>query len=193
MNKRIVALILAVLTLLGAAAAEESRVLSISTDSGFAITVSVPDGYRAESEAALYGAPISVTYFLPSEPSRARMTLTIAFDEEYAGRSFSDLTAAEKEQLFCAEAVDMISPAISYARTAGGTELCVLNENSEADEYVLLITLYNGYWAEVLIEKDDTSVQITEEEIETGIELMNNILSKASRTLPACFRSIHFL
>ena len=87
----------------------------------------------------------------------------------------------------------MISPAISYARTAGGTELCVLNENSEADEYVLLITLFNGYWAEVLIEKDDTSVQITEEEIETGIELMNNILSKASRTLPAFVRYIRFL
>ena len=175
MKRRIFTVILAALLVLSAACAEENSVLNIPTDSGFTLSVPVPEGYRAESEAALYGAPISVTYFLPGDPSLPRMTLTLAFDEEYAGRSFSGLSEKEKQDLFSAAAVDMISPTVTYAVTPSGIGLCVLNENSAADEYVLLITLYNGYWAEVLIEKDDTGIQITEEEIEAGIRLLSGI------------------
>lgn len=150
--KKLFALITVLAMLMGLCAYADSETLQIPTDAGFTILLTVPDGYTMKNEA-VKDIPITVISFLPEKATDVMMTLTVAFDEEFAGRSYMDLSQEEIDSIFMATAIDMLNPTISFAVTAGGTQVVIIDENSEYDEYAMISTLYQGYWVDVKLER----------------------------------------
>lgn len=171
--KKILCMIMALVMVLsiGSAFAEGSSVEERGA-AGFDLHLTVPEGYVLHTEydpADELGLDILV--LIPDDKTKPVMTLTVAFDEAYAGKSLADLN--EEEKALMAQS-DMVNPEIRNEKTKYGSEVIVLDENSDKDEYVLFVSLYEGYFVELMMLKEDGS-QITEEEIQKGLDVLSEV------------------
>ena len=148
---------------------------NIDIGTGFLIQLTLPGGYSYEVENLGEDVPLRLVRFLPAGEDGLYMYLYVSYDDSFAGRSYADLSKEEKELLFGAGAVDMSNPSFSYAETAHGTQLVIVNENSDKDEYVDISTLYQGYFVELMLVKNDTSVQITDDEIDLAVDMLSDM------------------
>ncbi|MBO2515698.1 MAG: hypothetical protein CW338_00280 [Clostridiales bacterium] len=168
-----------VLMMTGLCALAESTYIDIGTD--FLIQVTLPAGYTYEVADMGDGVPLRQVRFLPGSEDGLYMFLYVSYDDSFAGRSYEDLSAEEADLLFGPGAVDMSDPELSYAETSHGSKLVILNENSEKDEYVDISTLYQGYFVELMLVRNDTTVQISGEEIQLAVDMLSEMWFVAGR------------
>ena len=58
--------------------------------------------------------------------------------------------------------------------TGEGTKFLVINENDTEEDYVLLITNYEGYFVQMYIEPA-AGVEVTDEDITTALAILTSI------------------
>lgn len=178
MKKALAMLLCAVMLMTACAFAEEldsDEIVTVYSTNGYAIQAIVPEGYDCFNYDMGRDVPIDVICFQPMDPDLPIMLLTVNYDEETNGATLNQFSneeiAAYKDQVLAD--MDMINPSVSLTETAYGTKVIVFNENSEYDEYVIISTLYQGCWIDLMLYRDDYSKPISEEDIENGIALLS--------------------
>ena len=87
---------------------------------------------------------------------------------------FSELTEEQEAQLRASLLGDAVNPEISYRETAHGTHLILVHEQSEADEYLVILTLWNGYIIETDVFPGEGTNELTDEQIDTAIQFISD-------------------
>ena len=165
------AILLAAILTAGAACAENT--VDIPTAWDFQVRLEMPDGYRWEQADLGEGIPFTLILMTPENGSDPVLSLAVAYDEAYAGRSLGDLSPEETDAVF--GGIDMEAPSVSRAVTSHGSPLIISDENSEFDEYVDISTLYQGYFVTLTLTPGTPARQITPQEIERAVEFLGTV------------------
>ena len=142
----------------------------------FDITVDVPEGYTMQPQ---YISSLIIADFVPDDPAKVNYHLGVIYDDEY-DKDFvlNDLSDEEFEataqELMAEYAYDFCDPTTEVRTTGMGTKLLLIDENGSESEYAILLTIYHGYFIELDMDKAD-NVQITEEELQTGIDILTSL------------------
>ncbi len=181
LKKMLVLLMCAVLAMTGCAFAEEAEggtaeVSVIDLSTGLTVETVVPEGYSYFSYDLGENVPAGLLCFVPDDDARIYMMMDINYDEEVAGMKINDFSEDQFNEFrqSIISSLDMLNPTITVTETAYGTKLLVFDENSENDEYVIIATLYDGHWIDLLLYHEDVSVKISQEEIQAGIDLLSS-------------------
>ena len=167
--------ILAALMLCTAAAfAEEAapQPTTLPAVDGYEITAVIPDGYTMNT----YELELGVLFALvPDDPARANVVMTVTHSEEMDGLTLNgELTEEQEAQLRASLLGDAVNPEISHRETAHGTHLILVHEQSEADEYLVILTLWNGYIIETDVFPGEGTNELTDEQINTAIQFISD-------------------
>ena len=178
--KKIIAIMLCMLMMIGCAAAEtedKTNIGSVDMNGVFSLQCVMPDGYRIENvEQDGDGSRI---YVISSEEAgKPLLMMSIAFNELLADvERMNDLpedALTEIENSFREE--DQVE--ISYTETAFGTKLMVIKEAFEDVDFVDFYTVYKGYEIEFVLVKGisaETLEGLTAAEIQAAVDFLSNM------------------
>ena len=170
--KKMIALCLALMMLLSLTSAMAlDRYSSIHLTDRLNIKVELPEGYTLEKErqdSALYA---SIETEIEGKPE---FTFSIAFADLSEGPSPGEMTDEDIELAKQLVGSDFFNPTFSVMTTGEGTKFLVINENDAENDYVLMITNYEGYFVQMYIEHAEGD-DVTDEEITTALAILTSI------------------
>ena len=170
--KKMIALCLILMMLLSMTSAMAiDRYSSIELTDKMNIQLELPEGYKVRKDrqdTALYA---SIT---TADESKAQYTFSIAFADLSEGPTPGEMT--EEDIQLAKELVgsDFANPTFSVMTTGEGTKFLVINENDAENDYVLMITNYEGYFVQMYIEHAEGD-DVTDEEITTALAILTSI------------------
>ena len=171
--KRTLGLVLAAMLLTAMLPALAENTAEIETAWNFKVRLDVPEGYEWKKEELGEGIPFTLILLTPKSGSDPVLSLAVAYDEAYAGRSLGDLSPEETDAVF--GGIDMEAPSVSRAVTSHGSPLIISDENSEFDEYVDISTLYQGYFVTLTLTPGTPARQIKLEEIDRAVAFLGTV------------------
>jgi len=176
MMKKIMALMLSVMMLCGAAAfaetAEKQLMATVSMNGTFDLRCRVPDGYTLEEVTK--EEMVQVWELKPEDAERPEMVISVGFDEMHAEIDrLNDLTDAEKAAI---EATwkEEYETEVSYMETALGTQLMVVREIEDGVDFVDFYTIYKGHDIEFVLLNADKD-PLTDEEIAKAVQFLSDL------------------
>lgn len=169
--KKIFALLLSVLMLLGLslAAAEEVEVEQATAD--FDITMVVPEGYNMTEERLNGNLYISV---VPRDEAAASYFISIGYSEEYDGRSISELSEDELEHIASQITTGFQNPERVLNETSGGTLVYTFDETEGESDWGIAVTVYRGYFITVQIERPEYE-ELSADDLRLAIDLLSGM------------------
>ena len=170
--KKMIALCLTLMMLLSLTSAMAiGRYSSIELTEKLNIQLELPEGYTVKKDrqdTALYA---SIT---TEVEGMAWYTFSIAFADLSEGPTPGEMT--EEDIQLAKELVgsDFANPTFSVMTTGEGTKFLVINENDAENDYVLMITNYEGYFVQMYIEPAP-GMEVTDEDITTALAILTSI------------------
>ena len=133
----------------------------------------LPEGYemiKVPVDGSLYA-------FFGSDDADIVYYVSVAPDEMFAGYTMviADLSAEEYANAiaYIGAADDFVNPKFSFAKTAYGTDVIIVNEaDDNSDDEVELISIYEGYIITMSIVKNEP---ITDEDIAAALQLLSDM------------------
>lgn len=133
----------------------------------------LPEGYemiKVPVDGSLYA-------FFGNDNADIVYYVSVAPDEMFAGYTMvlADLNAEEYANAiaYIGAADDFVNPEFSFAKTAYGTDVIIVNEaDDDSDDEVELISIYEGYIITMSIVKNDS---ITDEDIAAALQLLSDM------------------
>lgn len=133
----------------------------------------LPEGYemiKVPVDGSLYA-------FFGNDNADIVYYVSVAPDEMFAGYTMvlADLNAEEYANAiaYIGAADDFVDPQFSFAKTAYGTDVIIVNEaDDDSDDEVELISIYEGYIITMSIVKNDS---ITDEDIAAALQLLSDM------------------
>ena len=133
----------------------------------------LPEGYemiKVPVDGSLYA-------FFGSDDADIVYYVSVAPDEMFAGYTtvIADLSAEEYANAiaYIGAADDFVNPEFSFAKTAYGTDVIIVNEaDDDSDDEVELISIYEGYIITMSIVKNEP---ITDEDIAAALQLLSDM------------------
>ena len=147
------------------------RYSSIELTEKLNIKLELPEGYAVKKDrqdTALYA---SITTEAEGKP---QYTFSIAYADLSEGPTPGEMTAEDIELAKELVGSDFFNPTFSVMATGEGTKFLVINENDTEEDYVLLITNYEGYFVQMYIEPA-AGVEVTDEDITTALAILTSI------------------
>ena len=157
------------------AASTEAQLGRLNVNGAFTLQCKLPEGYKLDVLVAT-GARI-VGSVLPDDQSKARMLLTVAYDEMFADKeSLNDLSDEEVETLK-ASFTDLNDVEFSEMETSHGTKLLVAKETGDDADFVDFISLYKGYSVEFVLtcSVDSADQTLTDEQIQMCVDFLSDL------------------
>ena len=152
---------------------EDTRIGTLNVNGEFLLQGKIPEGYKLQVISARNTKIIAA--LVAEDESRPQMLLTVAFDEMFASvERMNDLSAEEIETLK-ASFTDMNEVEFSEAETAAGTKLLIARETGSDEDFVSIISLYNGYSVEFVLSPNPYAAdqKLTDEQIQAGISFLS--------------------
>ena len=179
--RKILAVILSVMLLLGAAsAAGESAgkvaIGTISINGAFTLQCGLPEGYTL--------TPVKVSQeqiiaMIRSEvPEKPVMVLSVAFDETYSDvERMNDLTNEELDILEATYIEDDPGVEITYGETGYGTLLLIARHETETLDYIAFLSIYKGYFIEFVLTPSEQAEDknLTEDQLKACIDFLTEL------------------
>lgn len=133
----------------------------------------LPEGYemiKVPVDGSLYA-------FFGNDNADIVYYVSVAPDEMFAGYTMviADLNAEEYANAiaYIGAADDFVDPQFSFAKTAYGTDVIIVNEaDDDSDDEVELISIYEGYIITMSIVKNEP---ITDEDIAAALQLLSDM------------------
>ena len=133
----------------------------------------LPEGYemiKVPVDGSLYA-------FFGNDNADIVYYVSVAPDEMFAGYTMvlADLNAEEYANAiaYIGAADDFVNPEFSFAKTAYGTDVIIVNEaDDDSDDEVELISIYEGYIITMSIVKNEP---ITDEDIAAALQLLSDM------------------
>ncbi len=173
MMKKLISLMLTLLVLLCATSAFAKTVKVKENVASFDIYMDVPKGVAIKPEDD-QGAMVATLAPTVKDGVVPEYLLTIAAAEEYDNRSMADLSDAEKQQIVDSWSVNMHEPTYVFVSADNGNPMLVMEENTEQNDFALLLTLYKGYFLSISARYDDFR-KLSVDDITLMYELGNGI------------------
>ena len=154
---------------------EETRIGTLNVNGEFLLQGKIPAGYSLQVISARSTKIIAA--LVADDVSRPQMLLTVAFDEMFANVArMNDLSAEEIETLK-ATFTDMNEVTFSDAQTAAGTRLLIAREAGSDEDFVSIISLYQGYSVEFVLSPNPNAAEqkLTDEQIQAGIGFLSDL------------------
>ena len=170
--KRILAALVCLMLLCCGTALSERQGRTVVVRGEFSLTALIPEGYtfiptRVGSTSA-YGIMES------EDPEKPDIMLSLAFDEQYDNMRMNDLSEEEIQKLIEAGTRDMGNPSCSIEETDHGTRLVVIREETEADSLCNIISLYRGYFIEMVMIAQE-GYRISDGQIEQARQFLSDL------------------
>ena len=169
--KKMIALCLSLMLLGLTSAMAIGRYSSIKLTEKLNIRLELPEGYvvkKDRQDTALYA---SITTATEGKP---QYTFSIAYADLSDGPTPGEMTEEDVELAKELVGSDFYNPTFSVMATGEGTKFLVINENDTEEDYVLLITNYEGYFVQMYIEPA-SGVEVTDEDIATAMAILTSI------------------
>ena len=179
--KKVIALLLSLTLLLSCAAVfaenapEKEQLGTINVNGEFNLKCALPEGYRvivADAQSTHLLATI-----MSDDPEKPVLILSIAFDEAYANVArMNDLTDEDLAFIEGTFQVDY-NVEITYAETTHGTKLLIAKEVGEKQDFVDIMSVYQGYFIEFVMTPgfEATDKTLTEEQIQMCINFLSEL------------------
>ena len=168
--KKLFALLITVLLLAGASFAMAENVTVDQAVVDYDVTMVIPQGYAMTENRRSGGISIDV---MPEDKANAQYFITIGYSEAYDGRTISEMSDDEVEQILDFISEGFYSPVISSYTTSEGTLVYVLDETEAESDWSMAVTIYRGYFVTVQIEKEDYA-ELTQEDVQRAITLLGD-------------------
>lgn len=140
--KKFIALLLAAMMLCCACTAFAADKHNIAFDESMSFDVVLPEGYTCEEEV-VNGI---LTALIFKDVNSLSMMMLIAADDDYPEVDrLNSLEEGEKAHYISDMLEDWSNPTYSIEVTGLGTEVLVIDEQSETNDLMLLATIYDGY------------------------------------------------
>ena len=111
---------------------------------GYRLTCVIPEGYTTEVKR-LNNLTLLLD-LVPGDPAMADLNMTVTRSEELDGTTLNDsLPEEEFARIEAALIQDAVAPEVTIGETAYGTKLLMMREETEADDYLVMISVWNGY------------------------------------------------
>lgn len=181
--KKCFAMLLAALMLLGcglAVAEEQHAEVSMDEDTAqihFTIEMDrLPEGYAYYTEES--GGSLFAVFYKENENHEADGTapaiyVSVAYADGFSGVTLnSDVTDEQMLEIEQTLAADYNDPSIEIRETRYGTRMICITENDAQTDYADMITIWNGYFITVGIQKTE---QIVEEDMELALQIVSDL------------------
>ena len=179
--KKVIALLLSLTLLLSCsavlaeAAPEKEQLGTININGEFNLKCALPEGYRVLVTEAISSHLLAT--ITSEDPEKPILILSVAYDESYATvERMNDLT---DEELAFIEGTfhDDYNVEITYAETAYGTKLLIAKEVGEKEDFVDIMSVYQGYFIEFVMApgQEATVRTLSEEQIQMCIDFLTNV------------------
>ena len=181
--KKCFVMLLAALMLLGCGfAVSENEPVGIQMDEN-AVSIDfdirmdqLPQGYTCSTEEI--GGSLSAVFFKENEDhetdkSAPVIYVSVAHADDFSGVTFnSEVTQEQLQEIEEALASDYNNPIIEIRETRYGTRMICISENDAQTDYADMITIWNGYFITVGIQKADP---IVEEDLELALQIVSDL------------------
>lgn len=179
--RKILAVILSVMLLLGAASAagesaDKIAIGTISINGAFTLQCGLPEGY-ALSPVKVSQEQI-IAMIKSEDPEKPVMVLSVAFDETYSDVDrMNDLTDEELDILEATYIADDPGVEITYGETGYGTMLLIARHETESLDYIAFLSIYKGYFVEFVLAPSEQAADknLTEEQMRTCVEFLTEL------------------
>ena len=181
--KKCFAMLLAALMLLGCGSAvcEELHDEVVTEENAVKIDFAIkmdhlPEGYTYDTEES--GGSLYAVFYKENESHEADTTAPVIYVSVAHADGFSGFTLdmdVTDEQLLEIEqtlAADYNSPSIEIRETSYGTKMICITENDAQTDYADMITIWNGYFITVGIQKEE---QIVDEDMELALRIVSDL------------------
>lgn len=173
--KKIVAALLAVLLLCGAAfaMAEEAEKITVPYDDSLSLSLRCPEGYTMVDP--VYANGYLFLQFLPANEADVRFTVVVCADDEYDQYPrLNNLSEEQLKEFIDGMVADWYNPKVEIRATGMGSKIVVADEQDGEMDYVQMQSIYHGYFIATYMQHLDGS-QITEEEIQKVLDFHTNM------------------
>lgn len=175
--KKMLALLVAAMMLFGAttamaeALAEEVQIQGATID--FDVTVVVPDGYTMEQTRT---NDTVLLILQPESDGGTYYVLTVAYSDEYDGRTLNELSDDEKKLLLDVMDEDFAQAEVHDLTTDHGTEVYLLTEASpEAEAFFGAgFSIYKGYFVQIYTVRSDEQA-LTQDDIDLAMKILSEV------------------
>ena len=179
--KKIIAMILSVMMLLGCAAATaedagKTTLGTISINGAFTLQCGLPEGYKVTPVTADQDQVIAM---LSSEDeTKPVMMLSVAYDETYSDvQRMNDLN--EEALALLEKTFTDVDPTveITYGETGLGTQLLIAKQTQETFQYIDFMSIYKGYFVEFVLMAPEGAEDkaLTEDQMRMAIEFLTEL------------------
>lgn len=138
---------------------------------GFSIRMdAIPEGYELETielDDCLYA-------FFINDRAAVEYMASVARSEYFPGYTLKldELTEEMKQELVIMLSDGYNDPVFSYDKTSHGTDVIIINENGAADDWLEIVTIYEGYFISVATLSDEP---LTDADVATALQLMSDL------------------
>ena len=180
--KKIIAIMLSILMLLGCAAAEtaapteKTSIGTISINGAFNLQCGLPEGYQVKPLVLERDQVIAT--ITSEDPSKPMMVLSVAYDETYSDVYKMNELDEEALQLLEQTFTDMDPTVeISYGETGLGTLLLIAKQTEEDVDYIDFLSIYQGYFVEFVMVASDLAEDksLTEDQMRIAIDFLTDL------------------
>ncbi|MBQ8074306.1 MAG: hypothetical protein IJ231_11155 [Clostridia bacterium] len=179
--KKWIAVFLSLVLLLGTVSAmaenpEKVNIGTISINGTFTLQCGIPEGY---TPVPILASPEQVIAVLKAEdPEAPVMMLSVAFDETYSDvMRMNDLTEEELDLLEQTYIVDDPNVEITYGETGYGTQLLIARHDTETQDYISFLSIYQGYFIEFVLTASEEAADknLTDDQLQMSIAFLTDL------------------
>lgn len=173
MMKKFCLLLMVLVLLCGAAAS--AQVVDVQEHAlTFDVQMTIPEDAEATQED--FGEFTCIMIHLDGKNGvRPLYRMTIAASEEIdEGRSMADLTQDEKDTLVDVWMEGMQNATHKFDVLENGNTVLVIEENTETDDYAMMISIHDGYFFHLYMNYENYS-KLTDADLDMMYELMESV------------------
>ncbi|MBR4459722.1 MAG: hypothetical protein IKS31_12250 [Clostridia bacterium] len=113
----------------------------------------------------------------PTDKEKPTLQLTVAFSEEYYNVKRMNDLHEEDLKLLEGTFTEMDDVEITYTETAYGTKLLVARETGENEDFVDIMSVYEGYFIEFLMTPNSQAAdaRLTDEQIRMCVDFLSEL------------------
>ncbi len=148
---------------------------SLSVNGEFLLQCRIPEGYKLQVISAR-SAKIIAT-LTSDDILKPQMMLTVAFDEMYANVERMNNLSEEEMELLKASYSDLNEVRFIETETSHGSKLLIAREIGEDEDFVSILSIYQGYSIEFVLSPnpDAADKTLTEEQIQKSIDFLSDL------------------
>lgn len=176
MMKKWIALV-AVLMMLFSATTAFAETVQVREDAQeFDVEITLPQG--ATMEQIEVGDVSIMEIHLQSTRETPNYSLAVSASEEYVDKDMTDLTEDEKAAVAEAWGQGMVEPTYAFVPSENGEyTMLVMEENTETNDYAILLTIHDGYFISLYTAYEDFK-KLNSEDMEIMYDIANSIVIK---------------